>query len=244
MDQGRPDGGFDAALSAFTGEVLRWNSQINLVSRRGSRSRVEILTVQCREAFDLLLAHQPSESGFWAREGFEYFDLGSGAGFPGVIWNLEFHRRGLCPNTVLIEPREKRAWFLNRIRSLKGMPPFSVATGRWGATMGSEGEAASGRVLVSLKALRLSDAEVIEGLRVFWGGRCNPAGGLGGLIIVRFCPPDQIWNAAVIQELGIPAQGTEINLGGGRLVHAGGAIFGPSGGITPAGLIVSEYLPA
>jgi len=148
----------DARLETLTTEIERWNLQINLVSRVCTRKRVPALVEQCRVGWELAASALVGESWF---DDAAYFDLGSGAGLPGLVWGTARSALGHSGATVLVEPRDKRAWFLRRTARLLDLDDISVQQSRWGEEVTS---VAGESVLVSLKALRLDDGQVLEGL--------------------------------------------------------------------------------
>ena len=87
-------------LRRFITEVLSWNPHLGLVSRRNTPTVIENLIRQSVDFWDFVAA----TSGGAHRVA----DIGSGAGFPGVIWKL------LVPGlqVVLIERKRRRAVFL------------------------------------------------------------------------------------------------------------------------------------
>lgn len=86
-------------LAAFLSEVLHWNRALGLVSRKDPLSACERLLFESLE-----LAHELGlEHGRIA-------DIGSGAGFPGIVWAASFPR----VEVTMIERRERRALFLER----------------------------------------------------------------------------------------------------------------------------------
>lgn len=164
----------DLILEDFRGEVLRWNRRINLVSRRAPEARVQDLQAECLAALGPVLAalELDRDPPVWR---VDYFDLGSGNGFPGFIWHIMMAHNGLPLKTHLVEPRANRAWFLRRLGKIEGVPPFAVLESRWGevATAPSPAPAppaepaagaGQGQVLISLKALRLSEEAILLGL--------------------------------------------------------------------------------
>jgi hypothetical protein len=153
----------EKSLQGYTEQVLRWNRQINLVSRQDPRGNLAGLVRQCREAWSVLAAEQD----FQPDERLWYFDLGSGGGLPGFVWHALAVDAGLNLATWLVEPREKRAWFLNRLSGLLEGAPLTVLSSRWGEIddFGPFGDKTGpARVVVSLKALHLTDSEVLAGL--------------------------------------------------------------------------------
>ncbi|MBD3220515.1 hypothetical protein GF314_04665, partial [bacterium] len=136
-------------------EVLRWNRQMSLVSRVDPEPRVDALVRECRAAWTLLRAAGVGDA---APEATVWIDLGSGAGFPGVVWAIEREHGGgiAAPGKgLLVEPREKRAWFLNRCLRTLDLACTSVLAARWGAGPAVQELGGLREAIISLKAIRL-----------------------------------------------------------------------------------------
>jgi len=218
-------------LETFRREILRWNRQINLVTRQQTDDRLGALLDQCRDGVPVAerwLEEAPSPDPVW------YFDLGSGGGLPGVVWHLLLSE-SRSVQTWLVEPRDKRAWFLERIAQSPQMSPFGVLQGRWGEVHPVFPPPPPGAVVVSLKALRLTDAEVLDGLRSFGGGALPRA----RVLIARYHPPEQGWSEELAADLEIPKPGTPTD--GLVSIHGGVAKLGGGAG---ASLVISSYAPA
>jgi hypothetical protein len=225
-------------LEEYRQLVLRWNSQINLISRQDTATRLDALINQCRSAWSLLVTH-PS-SGWPQAAGLWYFDLGSGNGLPGVVWHSRMAAAHWPVKTLLVEPRGKRAWFLERVARLAGPEPVAVATGRWGEIPADVPALDPGpsHVLISLKALRLPDSAVLAGLVPFL--KPGPGGDIS-LKIARFHPPAQSWTPELAQQLDIPPAGGRRQVGSRLFVARGGEILAPAT-LREASLVVSTYL--
>ena len=225
----------DRLLEEYCREVLRWNRQINLISRQDSSVRLDGLVRQCQAAWSRLIDDDPA--GLASARCLWYFDLGSGAGLPGFVWHVAARLAGLPAQTCLVEPREKRAWFLDRLNRIEGAAPLAAVPGRWG-----EGQAGDSvpdpfpsHILISLKALHLTDAEVLEGLAAQ-----TPVVAGCEIIIARFYPPDQGWGEELAAELGIPVRGEEVAHGRRRYLATGGRVLAP-GLPDGASLVLSLY---
>lgn len=237
----------DRVLDSYREQVLRWNRQINLVSRQASAGLLERLILQCRNGWVRLmeadLGDLSPDSRLW------YFDLGSGGGLPGFIWHAQTTEAGIPVRSLLVEPREKRAWFLDRLNGLAEVAPFGVWDERWGGDTGgdpwlsadkTDGLDIPTHILVSLKALHLTDPEVLEGLAPFMpadlGGSEPPK-----LLIARFYPPGQVWSEELAQNLEIPPSGETRTLPGWEFQGKGGSVLlahSPRG----ASLVLSPYV--
>ena len=90
-----------AGLTRYLTEVLTWTSEIALVSRRDPVGTCERLLLESLE-IGRLAAIATDET---------IVDVGSGAGFPGVVWAI------VHPNArvLLIERRERKVAFLERL---------------------------------------------------------------------------------------------------------------------------------
>jgi len=233
----------DRLLSDYRRQVLRWNKQINLVSRRDTEGVLGELLHQCRGGWDRLLADNPGAlskaSALW------YCDLGSGAGLPGYVWHAQAVSAKIPIRTWLVEPREKRAWFLNRLNTLGCVEPIEVLDNHWGGVPGEDfgvaaGDRAPSHVLISLKALHLTDSEVLAGLVPLLDALPAPEW-RPRVLIARFYPFDQSWSADLAQDLEIPASG-EVCLQDGRSFRGQGGRVLPALSRRGAGLVLSEYL--
>lgn len=225
FDGGRPLAGpTTATLLAYRDELLRWNRQINLVSRRQPEAVADQLIRQCVGAFDRWWEASGSRlTGPAAR--LRVFDLGSGGGLPAFVWLALLRERGVAATATLVEPREKRAWFLERLARLPGAPTYDVVAARWGEAAVAP-VAADGAILFTLKALRLSESAILGGLAVAAGDVPPPAG--AGIDIVRFQPTEGVTAAGLAATLETPAAGTEHGAGFWRFRAGGASLLLPS----------------
>lgn len=189
------------ARAILRAEILQWNPTLNLVSRQDTENQLNRLIEQCDAGFDLVAAKLPSLD--LVPGGLAYADVGSGNGLPGLLWSSALLALGASGPHWLVEPRGRRAWFLARAIRIAGLPTASVVAGRWGdpLRMASTPE----DMLVSLKALRLTESAVLEGLaRAFKGGEGTvtlPQ----RLAIVRFLGPSAVSDGDLDQELQLNA---------------------------------------
>lgn len=243
FDVGRPlAADTTQVLGTYRAELLRWNRQINLVSRRDSEAVAEGLIRQCVGAFDR----------WWEASGAELvgptatlrmFDLGSGGGLPAFVWLELLKERGVKARATLVEPREKRAWFLEHIGRLPGAPGYDVLTARWGeaAVAAITDETA---ILFTLKALRLSESAILGGLAVA-AGAPPPSPGVG-IDIVRFQPTTGVTAAGLAASLETPPAGARHGAGFWNFESRGSRLLVPAAA-TPdaahgAGLFVSRHV--
>lgn len=110
-----------SSLAAYLELLLHWNSRINLV---GARSWGEALDDLILDSFHLaaFLSGLPLS----ARTDIQTWDLGSGAGLPGIPLRM------IWPNGEywLVEAREKRALFLSTVLARIPLPGTRVFRGR------------------------------------------------------------------------------------------------------------------
>ncbi len=95
-------------------EVLRWNQSFSMISRQSPEVRAKDLIEECWSSFQAL---RSLLSHLAANRPLTYFDLGTGGGFPGLVWALALRERVpplQLEHIHLVEPRRKRAWFLER----------------------------------------------------------------------------------------------------------------------------------
>lgn len=173
----------DEQLAVLMGEIGRWNRQINLVTRVNTRATLQSLVDQCRQGWSLVDGALSEIGGY---EGATYVDLGSGGGLPGLVWAAERHQVECSSLDIMVEPRDKRAWFLQRAARAMGLDRVSVVASRWGEQVIPGAPAASAPVLVSMKALHLEDADVLDGLAA-----ALPAVRPPRVAICRFLEPAQ-----------------------------------------------------
>jgi len=105
-------------LTVYLGLLVKWNSRMNLV---GPASWPEILETLIQDSWhlaDLLqaLAPQPEQT----------LDLGAGAGLPGIPLRV-FWQSG---DYYLVEPRQKRAIFMEQAAAHMKLPRTKVICGR------------------------------------------------------------------------------------------------------------------
>lgn len=89
-----------ATLARYLAEVLEWNPVLSLISRKDPIAACERLlfeSIELGQLVDVATARRIA-------------DVGSGAGFPGMVWALLFPDL----DVTLVERREKRALFLER----------------------------------------------------------------------------------------------------------------------------------
>lgn len=105
-------------LARYLAEVLEWNTVLSLVSRKDPVAACERLLF---ESIELGQRLEVDRVGRLA-------DVGSGAGFPGLVWALMYP----TVEVVLIERREKRALFLDRTSRMLAAGNVTVLTAELG----------------------------------------------------------------------------------------------------------------
>jgi 16S rRNA G527 N7-methylase RsmG len=229
-----------AFLSAYSAEILRWNRKINLVSRQDTEALLRDLFRQSLDGGRALWSFL--EEVGWVkvphRSDIVYFDLGSGGGIPGAIWHNHFSGMAGDLQTWLVEPREKRAWFLERVSGEAGSAPFGVCCGRWGEVENLvEASDSDPIIVISMKALHLTDSQVLEGLV-----KVAPSLESGRIAISRFYPAGQVLDQCLVQHLGIVPEGQRVYLGNLGVAGAGSRVLNMGGsGPRKACLVLSLY---
>jgi 16S rRNA (guanine527-N7)-methyltransferase len=110
-------------LDRYAELVAEWGKKMNLVSDP------EIRSIKAQHVDDCVRAYQCLTANLGAETVVELpiVDIGSGAGFPGVVWAI------LDPTTktFLIEPREKRVTFLRHIAAKLQLKNIEVICSRF-----------------------------------------------------------------------------------------------------------------
>jgi hypothetical protein len=180
-----PTDRIERALRCYREEVLRWNDSFSLVSRIEPETRLEALVAESRAAFTTLTGTILPLIG--SNRDILYIDLGSGAGIPGLVWHLLAAETGFGgtrhAGSLLVEPRKKRAWFLEQTARIMQLSDLRVGEDQWGSrtALRHEGPGEKLTTVITLKALRLSDDEIIAGWR-----RYRRGGEGDTLVISRF----------------------------------------------------------
>lgn len=225
-------------LKSFADHLLRWNNSINLISRQSTEELLGDLFRQCLGGFTALWEQFEKWGVPVAASEVYYFDLGSGGGIPGVLWHHELARKGVQPKTCLVEPREKRAWFLEKVPGDPNVVPFSTFNGRWGeGACVSEPVSGSPIYIVSLKALHLNDEEVLGGLMASFESLAS-----GCVVLARFYPSEKELTAELKKHLQLTPTGGSLSCCGRVWVSDGHEILRWSKpGPREACLVVSRY---
>ncbi len=168
-------------LARLQAEILRWNQQISLVSRVDPEQTVVDLLSECQRAWAQVTERLEQQG--WEREAC-WFDIGSGAGLPGLVWAALAQHGGWPGPFIMVEPRDKRAWFLKRAARAMGLERTSVLSGRWGEVDAPADVAGAQCAVLSFKALRMGDRDALAG-------------------VAADRRLDAIWRVAIVRFLGI-----------------------------------------
>lgn len=106
-------------LIRYSLELIKWNRKVNLVARDTSlEDVVEKHFLDSLTLVPVLAAYAP-DNGL-------LLDVGSGAGFPGLVIKIA------CPErpVILLEPRQRRVSFLNHIVRTLALVGIEVIPGR------------------------------------------------------------------------------------------------------------------
>ena len=97
-------------LRAYVDELVNWGEKIHLTGRE---RMADAIAAQISDSMVMLEL---------AAEGVKVADIGTGAGFPGIVWKLAMP----CMDVVLFERKERLASFLSRTTALLGLAGISV----------------------------------------------------------------------------------------------------------------------
>jgi hypothetical protein len=205
------DDGLGPARTVLRDEILRWNPVMNLVSRQETPALLDRLLAQCSAGFGLVF-EAVADLGVPVTT-LGYADVGSGNGLPGLLWAAGMANAGGRGPAWLVEPRARRAWFLDRMTRHTVFPGVAVVAGRWGEPL--PGSSIPVDMLVSLKALRLTEPEVLAGLEQGFTGSTGTPKRPQRVVIVRFLGPDPSQDAELVRSL--QADGTTQEAGWQRI---------------------------
>jgi 16S rRNA (guanine527-N7)-methyltransferase len=144
-------------LARYLSEVVEWNDRVGLVSRRSTLPSLRRLCRESAAMYGVL-----KERGVMAEKGGEaVVDIGSGAGFPGVVWKL------MQPtlSVALVERRRNKATFLQRTTVVLGLEGVEVIEGD--ATEVAQYERLLGRFDVATSLAVASPAAIARAVEPF-----------------------------------------------------------------------------
>jgi len=169
-------------LREYVDELVRWGDRIHLTGRE---RMADAIAAQISDSMIMLEL---------AGEGARIADIGSGAGFPGIVWKLA--RPGW--DVTLFERKERLASFLERTAAILGLQGISVRAEE--ATPETEGTPFD--VVTSKAAGRLDEILPIAAGMIRRGGVYVTAKGEG-------------WEREMEGAAGF-SPGRRVSLGGGR----------------------------
>lgn len=108
-----------AKLERYIEALLSWNARIGLISKHNTSQVLIRLVERSVELWDIAVERLPE---IVLQERLRVVDIGSGGGFPGVVWKLLQQEMDL----TLVERKEKKAFFLNKVATLLELASFSV----------------------------------------------------------------------------------------------------------------------
>jgi len=181
-------------LARLQAEILRWNQQISLVSRVDPDQTVVDLVAECQRAWTQVV--ERLEERGWGADTC-WFDIGSGAGLPGLVWAAQGQHDGWLGRFILVEPRDKRAWFLNRAARSMELEGTSIVAARWGESVDPSDVAGARGAVLSFKALRMGDREALAGVAADRG-----LDGVDRVAIVRFLGAGEPEAELLLDEFG------------------------------------------
>lgn len=106
-------------LKRYLDEILAWNDQVGVVSKRSTPDVLERLVRDSAQLYEFAIGYGKRNA---ALDRPNIVDIGSGGGFPGLIWKL------LNPgiSLVLLERKQKKATFLERTVRVLGVDGVEV----------------------------------------------------------------------------------------------------------------------
>ena len=114
------------SILLYCQELQKWNKRVNLIAR--NTSPTDIVEKHFLDSLTLLpVIHQYGlEQGRIGDDGVSLIDVGSGAGFPGLVLAAALPELAV----TLVEPRQKRVSFLRHIIRILGLTNVQVTDQR------------------------------------------------------------------------------------------------------------------
>jgi 16S rRNA (guanine527-N7)-methyltransferase len=103
-------------------DVVRWNEHVPLVSRQSTLSVLDRLVRQSALLYDFARRY---DDRFRPEDGCSVVDIGTGAGFPGLVWKLS--DPGL--RVTLVERKRKKVTFLERMKVALQVDEIEIVEG-------------------------------------------------------------------------------------------------------------------
>jgi len=108
-----------ARLVLYLQELTRWNAKVNLT---GHATQADIINKDFLDSLAAFTLIRPDPGLIRPGPGLRVLDVGTGAGFPGLV--LKLQDPGLA--VTLLEPSQKKAAFLHHMIGLLGISGVSV----------------------------------------------------------------------------------------------------------------------
>jgi 16S rRNA (guanine527-N7)-methyltransferase len=151
---------FLARIEQFANALHLWGARTNLTAQPGDPTEVAFHIVDSLAPLILNLYPSP------LCDGAKVLDLGSGAGFPGLILAAAF-----AGDFTLAEARRKRATFLSMAASAMGLTNVKVRAGRWSAETVEAGfDAITARAVGEAGLEIIASALRPQGYGILWLG--------------------------------------------------------------------------
>lgn len=112
-----------ARLVLYLQELTRWNARVNLT---GHRTQADIINKDFLDSLAAFTLIKPDPGLIRPGPGLRVLDVGTGAGFPGLV--LKLQDPGLA--VTLLEPSQKKAAFLHHMVGLLGVSGATVLIAR------------------------------------------------------------------------------------------------------------------
>jgi 16S rRNA (guanine527-N7)-methyltransferase len=112
-----------ARLALYFQELMRWNAKVNLTGLTTERDIISKHFLDSLAAFKVI---KPDPTLIRPGPGLRVLDVGTGAGFPGLVLKLQSPELAV----TLLEPSQKKAAFLHHIIGLLGVAGVSVLLAR------------------------------------------------------------------------------------------------------------------
>ncbi len=112
-----------ARLVLYLQELTRWNTKVNLT---GHATQADIINKDFLDSLSAFTLIKPDPGLIRPGPGLRVLDVGTGAGFPGLVLKLQDPDLAV----TLLEPSQKKAAFLHHMIGLLGISGVSVLVAR------------------------------------------------------------------------------------------------------------------
>jgi 16S rRNA (guanine527-N7)-methyltransferase len=109
-------------LGQYLGDIIEWNERVPLISRQSTLTVLDRLVRQSAELYEFARRHGELSRG---AAGTAVVDIGTGAGFPGLVWKL------MDPDlrVTLVERKGKKTTFLERAKIVLRLDRAEIVNG-------------------------------------------------------------------------------------------------------------------